>query len=52
MITNQSYWLLMINIELSDMLKLIKHKMEIIYKLNMIMMKLIKHLEVKFTRIK
>ena len=30
MITNQGYWLLMVNIELSDRLKLIKHQMKII----------------------
>ena len=30
MITNQVYWLLMVNIELSDRLKLIKHQMKII----------------------
>ena len=30
MITNQCYWLLMVNIELSDRLKLIKHQMKII----------------------
>ena len=30
MITNQDYWLLMVNIELSDRLKLIKHQMKII----------------------
>ena len=29
MITNQGYWLLMVNIELSDRLKLIKHQMKI-----------------------
>ena len=28
MITNQRYWLLMVNIELSDKLKLIKHQMK------------------------
>ena len=27
--TNQGYWLLMVNIELSDRLKLIKHQMKI-----------------------
>ena len=51
MITNEGYWLLMVNIELSDRLKLIKHQMKII-KLKMTMMKLIKHLEMKFTQIK
>ena len=30
MITNQGYWLLMVNIELSNRLKLIKHQMKII----------------------
>ena len=30
MITNQSYWLLMVNIEFNDMLKVIKHQMKII----------------------
>ena len=30
MITNQGYWLLMVNIELSDRLKLIKHPIKII----------------------
>ena len=30
MITNEGYWLLMVNIELSDRLKLIKHQMKII----------------------
>ena len=30
MITNKGYWLLMVNIELSDRLKLIKHQMKII----------------------
>ena len=30
MITNQGYWLLMVNIELSDRLKLIKHQMKIL----------------------
>ena len=30
MITYQGYWLLMVNIELSDRLKLIKHQMKII----------------------
>ena len=30
MITNQGYWLLMINIELTDRLKLIKHQMKLI----------------------
>ena len=30
MITNQGYWLLIINIELSDRLKLINHQMKII----------------------
>ena len=30
MITNQGYWLLMVNIELSYRLKLIKHQMKII----------------------
>ena len=30
MITNKGYWLLMVNIELSDKLKLIKHQMKII----------------------
>ena len=29
MITNQGYWLLMVNIEISDRLKLIKHQMKI-----------------------
>ena len=29
MITNQCYWLLMVNIESSDRLKLIKHQMKI-----------------------
>ena len=29
-ITNQGYWLLMVNIELCDKLKLIKHQMKII----------------------
>ena len=29
MITNQGYWLLMVNIKLSDRLKLIKHQMKI-----------------------
>ena len=29
-ITNQCYWLLMVNIELCDKLKLIKHQMKII----------------------
>ena len=29
MITNQCYWLLMVNIELSDRLKLLKHQMKI-----------------------
>ena len=29
MITNQGYWLLMVSIELSDRLKLIKHQMKI-----------------------
>ena len=31
MITNQGYWLLMVNIELSDRLKLIKHQIKIIH---------------------
>ena len=30
MITNQCYWLLMIKVELSDRLKLIKHQMKIL----------------------
>ena len=30
MITNKCYWLLMVKIELSDMLKLIKHQIKII----------------------
>ena len=30
MITNQGYWLIMVNIDLSDRLKLIKHQMKII----------------------
>ena len=30
MITNQGYWLLMVNIEFIDRLKLIKHQMKII----------------------
>ena len=30
MIINQGYWLLMVNIELSDRLKLIKHQMKIL----------------------
>ena len=30
MIKNKGYWSLMVNIELSDMLKLIKHQMKII----------------------
>ena len=30
MITNHGYWLLMVNIEFSDRLKLIKHQMKII----------------------
>ena len=30
MITNQSYWLLMVKVELSDRLKLIKHQMKIL----------------------
>ena len=30
MITYQSYWLLMVKIELSDRLKLIKHQMKIL----------------------
>ena len=30
MITNQGYWLLMVKIELSDRLKLIKHQMKIL----------------------
>ena len=30
MITNQSYWLLMVKVQLSDRLKLIKHQMKII----------------------
>ena len=31
MITNQGYWLLMVNIELSNSLRLIKHQMKIIH---------------------
>ena len=34
MITNQGYWLLMVNIELSDILKLIEHQMKIIQSKN------------------
>ena len=34
MITNQSYWLLMVKDELSDRLKLIKHQIEIIQATN------------------
>ena len=30
MITNQCYWLLMVKIELSDRLKVIKHQMKIL----------------------
>ena len=30
MITNQSYWLLMVKVELSDRLKLIKYQMKIL----------------------
>ena len=45
MITNQGYCLLIVKVELSDMLELIKHQM-------MILMKLIKLLEIKFTQIK
>ena len=30
MITNQGYWLLMVNIELSERLKLVKHQMKTI----------------------
>ena len=30
MITNQGYWLLMVNIKFSDRLKLIKHQMKIL----------------------
>ena len=30
MITNQNYWLLMVKVELSDRLKLVKHQMKII----------------------
>ena len=30
MITNQGYWLLMVKIELSDRLKVIKHQMKIL----------------------
>ena len=30
MITNQSYWLLMVKVELSDRLKLIKHQTKIL----------------------
>ena len=30
MITNQSYWLLIVKVELSNMLKLIKHHMKIL----------------------
>ena len=30
MITNQGYWLLMVKVELSDRLKLIKHQMKMI----------------------
>ena len=30
MIKNQGYWLLMVKVELSDMLELIKHQMKII----------------------
>ena len=53
MITNQSYWLLMVKVELSDRLELIKHQMKIIQaKLKMILMKSIKLLEMKFTQIK
>ena len=51
MITNQVYWLLMVNIELSDKLKLIKHQMKIIQAKDD-NMKLTKYLEMKFTQIK
>ena len=34
MITNQGYWLLMVNIELSDILKLIEHQMKIMQSKN------------------
>ena len=50
MITNQGYWLLMVNIEVSDRLKLINHQIKI-SKLKMTIMYLIKLLEVKFTQI-
>ena len=51
MITNQGYLSIMVNIELNDRFKFIKHQMKII-KLKMTMMKFIKHLEMKFTQIK
>ena len=34
MITNQGYWLLMVKVELSDRLELIKHQMKIIQAAN------------------
>ena len=51
MITNQSYWLLMVKDELSDRLRLIKHQMKIIEAKddNDVVIKL---LEVKFTPVK
>ena len=52
MIANQGYWLLMVKIELSDMLKLMKHQMKIFQALRMKMIYLIKLLEVKFIQIK
>ena len=52
MITNQSYWLLMVNIMLSNRFKLIKHQMKTYSKVNMTIMYLIKFLEVEFIQIK
>ena len=52
MITNQSYWLLMVNIMLSNRFKLIKHQMKTYSKVNMTIMCLIKFLEVEFIQIK
>ena len=52
MITNLGYWLLMVKIELSDRLKLIKHQMKIFEALRVKMIYLIKLLDVKFIQIK
>ena len=51
MLTNQGYWLIIVKVELSDRLELIKHQMKILQAKddNDVV---VKHLEVKFTQIK